>query len=472
MSDLYFPRSLKPVVSKGYSMTRRNNVWSVDLAGGGVRQGRDTYYDVFPVSVTLITSAMGRQAFLSFLEKVDGGASSFWMAHDFGMGIEDYQVTITSTIAESTEDGINWTITFTATAEKSPFQDQENQCLINNLPDLYGCYGDCLGSFLKIYANYETTFPRIWSNEGPAGYPPINMLASTLDSRIVYDGPQVYYINRNGNLVQSAANEWPLTFIDGVAVGRVPPEGGSTNYQIGGLGIGWVRTFNRIPLTSTEGSVYQGNLAGTVTPTAENNTHFLYAESLGDSVIDVGETYTASVILKSNGIQFIQVYWNAGITGISSAYSNFDLINKAVSGTATSAFITEISDGWVLCSATVIATGDGSALSSLAVASIPSMASTRLPSYASDGVSSFSVASAQVEKNPFATSSIVTGSSPVTRPAASAKVAMNGATSIGITYSDGSTINVPAVDNYATIPQADSAWGSKYITRIDFNVDG
>ena len=187
-------------------MTRRNNVWSVDLAGGGVRQGRDTYYDVFPISVTLITSALGRQAFLSFLEKVDGGASSFWMAHDFGMGIEDYQVTITSPIAESTEDGINWTITFTATAEKSPFQNLENQCLINNLPDLYGCYGDCLGSFLKIYANYETTFPRIWSDEGPAGYPPINLLASALDSRIVYDGPQVYYINRNGNLVQSATN--------------------------------------------------------------------------------------------------------------------------------------------------------------------------------------------------------------------------------------------------------------------------
>lgn len=162
MSDLYFPRSLKPVVSKGYSMTRRNNVWSVDLAGGGVRQGRDTYYDVFPISVTLITSALGRQAFLSFLEKVDGGASSFWMAHDFGMGIEDYQVTITSTIAESTEDGINWTITFTATAEKSPFQDLENQCLINNLPDLYGCYGDCLGGFLKAYGIYATTFPRVW----------------------------------------------------------------------------------------------------------------------------------------------------------------------------------------------------------------------------------------------------------------------------------------------------------------------
>lgn len=472
MSDLYFPRSLKPVVSKGYSMTRRNNVWSVDLAGGGVRQGRDTYYDVFPVSVTLITSAMGRQAFLSFLEKVDGGASSFWMAHDFGMGIEDYQVTITSTIAESTEDGINWTITFTATAEKSPFQDLENQCLINNLPDLYGCYGDCLGSFLKIYANYETTFPRICSNEGPAGYPPINLLASALDSRIVYEGPQVYHINRNGNLVPSAANEWPLTFIDGVAVGRVPPEGGSINYQIGGLGIGWVHTFNRIPLTSTEDSVYQGNLAGTVTPTAENNSHFLYAKSLGDSVIDVGETYTATVILKANGIQFIQVYWNAGRAGISSHYSNFDLINKAVSGTATSAFITEISDGWVLCSTTTIATGDGSGLSSMSVASIPSMTSTRLPSYASDGASSFSVASAQVEKKPFATSPIVTDASPSARQAASAKVVMSGAASIDITYSDGTVVNVQAVDDYAAIPQADSSWGSKYITRIDFNVDG
>ena len=70
--------------------------------------------------------------------------------------------TITSTIAESTEDGINWTITFTATAEKSPFQDEDNECLVNNLPDLYGCYGDVLGCFLKAYGTAQSTFPRIW----------------------------------------------------------------------------------------------------------------------------------------------------------------------------------------------------------------------------------------------------------------------------------------------------------------------
>jgi hypothetical protein len=327
------------------------------------RQGRDTYFEPVPISVTLVVSSLGRQAFYSFLNNIDGGASSFIMPHDTGLGIEDHQVLITSDISDSTDDGKNWVITFTATAERTAIQ--EDTCLTKNLPDLYGCYGDCLGSFLKIYANYETTFPRIWSDEGPAGYPPINLLASALDSRIVYDGPQVYYINRNGNLVQSATNEWPLTFIDGVAVGRVPPEGGSINYQIGGLGT-----------------------------------------------------------------------------------------------------------GRVLCSTTTIATGDGSALSSIAVASIPSMTSTRLTSYASDGASSFSVASAQVEKKPFATSPIITDSSAVGRQAASAKVAMNGATSIDITYSDSSVVNVQAVDGYATIPQADSAWGSKYITRIDFNVDG
>ncbi|HCX4236293.1 TPA: hypothetical protein OZS14_004829, partial [Escherichia coli] len=289
------------------------------MQGGVPRQGRDTYFEPVPISVTLVVSSLGRQAFYSFLNNIDGGASSFIMPHDTGLGIEDHQVLITSDISDSTDDGKNWVITFTATAERTAIQ--EDTCLTKNLPDLYGCYGDCLGSFLKIYANYETTFPRIWSDEGPAGYPPINLLASALDIRIVYDGPQVYYINRNGNLVQSATNEWPLTFIDGVAVGRVPPEGGSINYQIGGLGTGWVSTFNRIPLTSTEDSVYHGNLAGIVTPTAENNSHFLYAKSLGDSVIDVGETYTATVILKANGVQFIQVYWNAGSTGISSRYS-------------------------------------------------------------------------------------------------------------------------------------------------------
>lgn len=466
MSEVYFPRSLKPVVSKGYSMTRRNNVWSVDLAGGGVRQGRDTYYDVFPISVTLITSALGRQAFLSFLEKVDGGASSFWMAHDFGMGIEDYQVTITSTIAESTEDGINWTITFTATAEKSPFQDLENQCLINNLPDLYGCYGDGLGSFLKIYANYETTFPRIWSNEGPAGYPQINLLASTLDSRIVYDGPQVYYINRNGNLVQSAANEWPLTFIDGVAVGRVPPEVSVTNrflYSSNFSSSNWKKGLVSVSVSETGVLTAAGTYDVTATATSGNH---LINQTI-DVSVGVGDKVTFSFFAKANGYDFIRIYVRELPTVLGSAV--VDLRDGSIYSGPGGTDVTDVGGGWFRISETITATEDKT-MSIRMDAWIYSNGVTG--SFTGDGVSGVKLSAATVEVNQNTTSPVITDAAVVTRTAASAKVVMSGAASINITYSDGSTVNVPAVDNFAVIPQADSAWGSKYITRIDFNVDG
>ena len=97
---------------------------------------------------------------------------------------------------------------------------------------------------------------------------------------------------------------------------------------------------------------------------------------------------------------------------------------------------------------------------------------TQAASFAGDGVSGILVCATQIEKSEFSTSPIITDSSAVTRQAASAKVVTSGATSIDITYSDGTVVNVPEVGGYAAIPQADSAWGSKYITRIDFNVDG
>lgn len=160
MSDLYFPPSLRPIVSKGYSSTRGSNIFRNEVAGGLPRQGRDVYFEAVPFSVTLVTSSLGRQAFYSFLNNIHGGADSFNMYLDSGLGIQIHQAMITSQINDSTDDGINWTISFTITAERTPIQ--EDTCLTANLPDLFGCYGDGLNCFLKAYAKAQTTFPRIW----------------------------------------------------------------------------------------------------------------------------------------------------------------------------------------------------------------------------------------------------------------------------------------------------------------------
>jgi len=453
--------SLRPIVSKGYSQTRGSNIWRTEVQGGLPRQGRDTYFEPVPISVTLVVSSLGRQAFYSFLNNIDGGASSFIMPHDTGLGIEDHQVLITSDISDSTDDGKNWVITFTATAERTAIQ--EDTCLTKNLPDLYGCYGDCLGSFLKIYANYETTFPRIWSDEGPAGYPPINLLASTLDSRIVYDGPQVYYINRNGNLVQSATNEWPLTFIDGVAVGRVPPEAAAENIIIESSDITDASWFKQRTTSS-----YDGSLASsfTIIPNGDTGVHTVN-QTVSAQILE-GEKYTFSVFFKANGYDFARLRAaNQGTTHISSAI--VDLTSGTIVDGEAYSTITSIGGGWYQVTETITAPSGG--LSGLNLAVWVYQTAT-VSSFAGDGVSGIIVSAPQIEKGEFSTSPIITNSSAVTRPKASVKVVMNGATSIDITYSDSSVVSVPAVDGYATIPQADSAWGSKYITRIDFNVDG
>lgn len=427
------------------------------------RQGRDTYFEPVPISVTLVVSSLGRQAFYSFLNNTDGGASSFIMPHDTGLGIEDHRVLITSDISDSTDDGKNWVITFTATAERTAIQ--EDTCLTKNLPDLFGCYGDCLGGFLKIYANYETTFPRIWSNEGPAGYPPINLLASTLDSRIVYEGPQVYYINRNGNLVQSAANEWPLTFIDGVAVGRVPPELMGVNrvlYSSDIISSPWVKV--RTDVTLAPGYLTSDNTFK-LTPTIVNGAHYIQQSIEGEFGED--EFYTFSCFAKSDGYKYARLRAADGAGFISDVVVNLET-GDIYSGQQNS-LVTYIGGGWFRFTELIVVRGNGANKLDITIGVNDN--STQL-TYPGDGSSGILVSSPQIEKSEFATSPIVTDASPVARHSASAKVTMNGATSIDITYSDGTVVNVPSVDDYATIPQADSAWGSKYITRIDFNVDG
>lgn len=160
MGNLIFPASLKPIVNKGYSYQRGSNIWRAPVQGGLPRQGRDTYFEPVPFNIALVVSALGNQVFQSFLNNINAGADSFVMVLDSGYGMADHQVQINSTINIDSNDGKNWNITFSLLAERTAIQ--EDTCLTANLPDLFGCYGDCLGEFLKAYGIAQTTFPRIW----------------------------------------------------------------------------------------------------------------------------------------------------------------------------------------------------------------------------------------------------------------------------------------------------------------------
>lgn len=297
----------------------------------------------------------------------------------------------------------------------------------------------------------------------PILHMPINMLSSTLDSRIVYDGPQLFYINRNGNLVQSAANEWPLMFIDGVAVGRVPPEKAATNnitFSDDFSSAAWLKLRVEVNKDAASQGLYD---ADAVLDTQALNTH--YIQQLVNP--EGGTDYTFSVLVNAYGRKFCRVYVGGVKNLVAPNTVEVDLENKAILSATdlTRSRIDIFNDGWVRVSTRVTTIPNPGGISAV----VQLLSDTRNPSYIGDGAGIL-VTAAQIEKSLFATSPIITEASPITRTAASAKVVMNGATSIDITYSDGSTVNVPAVDNYAIIPQADSAWGSKYITTIKFNV--
>lgn len=309
-------------------------------------------------------------------------------------------------------------------------------------------------SWLDEVVNRE--LPQVYMT--PILHMPINMLSSTLDSRIVYEGPQVYYINRNGNLVQSAANEWPLTFIDGVAVGRVPPENLSTNlYTESATPNAWPYSSSQLSVaTINDGDT---NLTTGVLTTAQSrvDAQFLVHEmqmATGDKV-----TFSGRVA----GV-YGRMRCRVAKAGAFSDSCDIELASAGESHTSnfTANVITE-SDGYINFDATFTAPGDDTYLLQMRVRA--AVGDDNIPVG-----TVFKAQMMQLEAGGIRSSYIATPVTSANRTAAAAKVAMNGATSIDITYSDGSVVNVPAVGDYATIPKADSAWGSKYITTIKFNV--
>lgn len=378
----------------------------------------------------------------------------FTMSIDLGgSGLQEQTLHFTDYPVQTSIDGGVVTWTGDVIAKKlNNTMDEFDDVLVELDYRWYGWLDEVVNRYL----------PQVYGT--PILHMPINMLSSTLDSRIVYDGPQIYYINRNGNLVQSAANEWPLTFIDGVAVGRVPPEVSVTNrflYSSNFSSSNWNKGLVSVSVSETGVLTAAGTYDVTATATSGNH---LINQTI-DVSVGVGDKVTFSFFAKANGYNFIRMYVRELPTVLGSAV--VDLRDGSIYSGPGGTDVTDVGGGWFRISETITATEDKT-MSIRMDAWIYSDGVTG--SFTGDGVSGVKLSAATVEVNKNTTSPVITDAVVVTRTAASAKVVMSGAASIDITYSDGSVINVLAVDGYAPIPQADSAWGSKYITTIKFNV--
>lgn len=140
MGDKWFPRSIKPLTNKTYSMSRGSNVFQTPTQGGIARQSLKYTLESVPLILNFIVSDNGYRALLNFYDVViNHGANSFKMNLDSGTGIEEHQVYIKPGTFKATRPSHNnWYVSFTATAEVTPSQNE----VCDNLYQLYDCYGE------------------------------------------------------------------------------------------------------------------------------------------------------------------------------------------------------------------------------------------------------------------------------------------------------------------------------------------
>ena len=149
-----FPSNIKPSITQGYGFGASSNVVTQAVQGGAPLQMLD--YGVGPVdfNVGLVLTTATLQEFQEFyFDDIDSGADSFTMNLNSGNGIEQHTVMIIPESVNFNGDRAPiWTVSFSITAETTPFQENPFQ---GNLSDLFAVYGDgtqALLDQLEIFA--------------------------------------------------------------------------------------------------------------------------------------------------------------------------------------------------------------------------------------------------------------------------------------------------------------------------------
>jgi hypothetical protein len=326
------------------------------------------------------------------------------MILDSGLGLQVHQVLITSgTMNIDSQDGKNWTITFTVTAERTAIQ--EDTCLTANLPDLYGCYGDGLGYFLATYAYDQTHFPRIWGD-----FPIIdfNHELHVLDAGLSLTRASTATYIDDGVLKYAAVNE-PRFEDKGLLI-----EGAGINlldYSQDFSNAAW----SKVPVTISSNVVAAPDGALTGSKIIANVGSAQHEIGNAYTGLSVGGSVSSSIYAKAGEKSILQICWFGGATGVSSAYANFDLNTGGTSGNAASIRIVPIGNGWYRCQVSTPITGNMTGGCNAIVGFCDSLTDGRRPTTVGDGISGFFIWGFQSEAGSLPSSYIPTASAAVTR---------------------------------------------------------
>ncbi|AUY25503.1 hypothetical protein [Mixta calida] len=275
----------------------------------------------------------------------------------------------------------------------------------------------------------------------------IDLTASQLDSRLAYSGPTHSYMGADGKLLASAENEWPLEYVNGVAVGRHEPEPAATNL------FGSIMLENMTSLPGSDGfTEYRESGSGSVF----HRTQFRTSGALSGNI-------TYSLMLMHRGRN--NLAFRAGFLG--NTFQNIGINNRQVGYVGSgyvSASTTIVSDETFIFRAAFPYFGANNGL----LTSPTSVTDDSVPTGITDTAVGFSAAYPQIEAGTLATSPIISAAGVQgKRAASSVSVQTTGFSSLLLHFSDGTTTTHQITGDTFTLPTSTKNWGERYIQRIE-----
>ena len=269
-----------------------------------------------------------------------------------------------------------------------------------------------------------------------SGIKPIDLTAEALDNRVTYAGPSHSYLASDSTMKQSTANQWPLEYRNGVAVGRHEPEKASLNYVPG---------------------VEYGSIA-----------------QAGAGAVDwnYGTTGTPTVVTSDMGIATAISTKTGALTAVYSESSNTFIAAAQDGGppTAWTRIKRQFTNNAQALLRWYVARVSGTDYLLARCAAVPagSFTASVYRKVTDTGLLS---AGAQLEAGDIVTSPIISPTGiQASRPASTVTLKRDGnATSAIVHFSNNETLTLPfnGADS-VSIPVSTLDWGSRYMTRIEY----